>query len=163
MLVRAKLPNVLNSGGKSHGCGGKICKVCNFLKATDSFSNKSGQKKYLIKSDLNCNSTHVVYLAQCKKCGIQYVGSTITKFRMRLNNYKSCHRKFNSHKFVPQSNFHAHFAQEDHQGMDDWDFVLIDQGNDVDSTRRKESFWQYTLNTIHPEGLNERDVVIDYG
>ena len=80
-----------------------------------------------------------------------------------VNNYKSCHRKFNSNKLVPQSNFHAHFAQEDHQGMDDWDFALIDQGNDVDSTRRKESFWQYTLNTIHTDGLNERDVVIDYG
>ena len=39
------------------------------------------------------NSSNVVYLVTCKKCALQYVGSTITKFRHRCNNYKSRIRK----------------------------------------------------------------------
>ena len=33
---------------------------------------------------------------------------------------------------------------------------MIDQARDVDSFRRSEAFWQYTLDTFHPNGLNER-------
>ena len=40
----------------------------------------------LITLTLNCNSGNVVYLNTCKKCSLQYVGSTITKFRLRFNN-----------------------------------------------------------------------------
>ena len=47
--------------------------------------------------------------------------------------------------------------------MLDWKFTLIDQADDVNSLRRKESFWQHTLNTFISEGLNERNVVIDQG
>ena len=36
---------------------------------------------------LNCNSSNVLYLMTCKKCALQYVGSTITKFRLRFNNH----------------------------------------------------------------------------
>ena len=41
---------------------------------------------------LNCNSTKVVYLPSCKVCGVQYVGSTTTRFPLRFNNHKSCIR-----------------------------------------------------------------------
>ena len=52
------------------------------------------------------------------------------------------------------------FAQEGHNGFEDWSFVLIDQGfNDV-QLRKKECLWQYKLNVFEPEGLNVRDVQI---
>ena len=59
---------------------------------------------------------------------MQYVGSTNTKFRLMLNNYKYCLRKYEKQKSVPQRFFHAHFSQEGHNGMADWSFTLIDQG-----------------------------------
>ena len=42
----------------------------------------------------------------------------------------------------------------------DFDFILIDQGSDLNSVRRRERFWQYKLKTFIPEGLNDREVVI---
>ena len=111
---------------------------------------------------MNCNSKCVVYLAECKICGIQYVGSVSTKFRLRFNNYKSAHRKYNSDQNTPQQSFHAHFSQENHNGMEDWKFTLIDQAENVDILRRKEAFWQNALDTFQPQGLNEREVTWDY-
>ena len=46
--------------------------------------------------------------------------------------------------------FHAHLAQEGHNGMADWSFTLIDQGCNLNSARRKETYWQNVLNTFQP-------------
>ena len=164
ILVRAKVPEVKPISGESVGCSSKRCKVCEVINPTKTFSNKEDDRTFHIKGGkLNCNSQNIVYLVQCKTCNLQYVGSTTTKFRLRFNNYKNCYRNYNSKKQVPQAAFHAHFAQEDHNGIQDWKFTLIDQARDVDSVRRSEAFWQYTLDTFHPNGLNERNVNIDFG
>ena len=164
ILVRAKLPNVEKSEGGCGPCGSEKCRVCNVIKTTDHFSDADG-RSYQIRSNtrLNCNSKLIVYLVQCKKCNIQYVGSAKTMFRDRLNNYKSMHRNFVANKPVTQRSFHAHFNSNGHEGMSDWSFSLIDQADSFQSVRRKESFWQYQLNTFAPKGLNERDVVFEYG
>ena len=164
ILVRAKLPEFNQGGGESAGCGKTGCGVCEFVKHTSKFSNKEGDRNYSIEGGkLNCNSENIVYLVQCKTCSIQYVGSAITKFRSRFNNYTSAYRKFCSKKRVPQASFHAHFEQEGHKGMEDWSFTLIDKARDLDSVRRKESFWQHTLMSFKPYGLNDREVTFDYG
>jgi len=119
------------------------------------FSDKAGKGYDIRAGSLNCNSKNVVYLAKCKTCGIQYVGSASTSFRLRFNNYKCHYRKHSSGSTVPQASFFAHFAQTSHNGMEDWEFVLIDQAEDLPSVRQKESFWQYTLDTFSPNGLNE--------
>ena len=102
----------------------------------------------------------VVYLVTCKKCQYQYVGSTSTKFRLRFNNYKSCHQRYESNKKVSQELFHAHFSKEGHCGISDWEFLLIDQTEDINILRKREMFWQYKLDTFEPNGLNEREVPI---
>jgi len=162
ILVRARLPKVDKGEGKSSGCGGKRCGVCSYLKESNSFTDRNG-KKFTIKSDLNCDSKNVVYLVSCKKCSIQYVGSASTAFRYRFNNYRCCYRKHSSGSVVPQATFHAHFAQDGHRGMEDWEFTLIDQAENLPTVRRRETFWQHKLNSFSPLGLNERNVTLDYG
>ena len=44
--------------------------------------------------------------------------------------------------------------------MSDWEITLIDQTDSVDNFRRRESFWQYELDSLQPNGLNERDVTL---
>ena len=39
--------------------------------------------------NLDCNCSNVIYLTNCTKCKVQYVGSTTTRFRTRFNNHKS--------------------------------------------------------------------------
>ena len=47
--------------------------------------------------------------------------------------------------------------------MKDWSFTLIDHATNTKALRRKEMYWQYKFNTFKPNGLNERDVTLDYG
>ena len=167
ILVRAKLPQKDNETGCGK-CGSSRCDVCNYLEASRTFSNKNASKEYEIrKGALNCNSTNVIYLMQCKVCSLQYVGSTKTKFRYRFNNYKSKHLKYRKEFFegtldassnIQQAGFHKHFCQLDHHGLSDWSVKLIDQANDEISLRRQERFWQYKLKTFSPDGLNEKEV-----
>ena len=99
ILVRAKLPQKDNETGCGK-CGSSRCDVCNYLETSRTFSNKNASKEYEIrKGALNCNSTNVIYLMQCKVCSLQYVGSTKTKFRYRFNNYKSKHLKYRKEFF----------------------------------------------------------------
>ena len=159
MLVRAKVPEISKGIGESCGCSGGRCGVCPYIKNTSEFFSKSGRKYTIRTNKLNCNSTNVVYLLTCKACGVQYVGSCITKFRLRFNNYKSCN---NRHKtsIVPQQEFHNHFDQPGHHGITDWEITLIDQGDNEKSVRKRERFWQYKLNTFLPEGLNDCEVPV---
>ena len=164
ILVRAKLRPDSQIIGQCKKCGKKRCKVCDVISETSEFSNKNQKEVFSIRSTLNCNSENVVYLVNCKTCNKQYVGSSEPKFRLRYNNYKSCNRKYVSGaNHIPQASFHAHFAQLDHNGMEDWSFILIDQGQNIKTTRRKESFWQHRLGTFAPDGLNEREVAWDNG
>ena len=61
-------------------------------------------------------------------CGVQYVGSTCTPFRLRFNNYKACSRKFNAGASVPQVEFFRHFTEEGHRGfLKDISVKIIDR------------------------------------
>ena len=109
------------------------------------------------KGPLNCNSKKVVYLSECKKCKNPYVGKAQTKFRMRLNNYKSAHKSFKTKKRETQKLFHGHYIQDDHEGKDDWQFTLIDQCTTNAELRKRELYWQHRLKTFFQNGLNERE------
>ena len=114
-------------------------------------------REYRINYSFNCDSSNVVYLLECTVCGVQYVGSTCTPFRLRFNNYEACSRKFNSGASVPKVEFFRHFTEEGHHGfLKDSSVKIIDRltgGN-----RMRESFWQYRLDCFAPNGLNTRQV-----
>ena len=102
-----------------------------------------------MKGPLDCSSNHVIYLFECKQCQhhFPYVGSTTTKFRYRINNYKSTHRKFRK-KFVEKdlaimirkSELKQKLFHKGHQGTENWRVTLIDQVEDLDSPRIKFGF-----------------------
>ena len=170
-LVRAKLPNLSveehNKAG-SFKCMKSRCQTCQNVKNETKFSNKDSSKIFEIrKGPLNCDSQNVIYQIVCKTCGIQYIGSSKGAFRLRFNNYKSHHRTFLARqregtlgrgKSVPQRELHSHFAKSDHKGLEDMQFTLIDSGPDNIIARKRETFWQYKLDTFEPNGLNIRNV-----
>ena len=174
LLVRAKLPIIEEEPGcdkcPKTGRRGPPCQVCNLMEVSTTFTDREESRSYDIrKGPLNCNSEYVVYLIQCKICKKQNCGSTLTKFRTRLNNYKTKFKKYqeglsnqtlDQRTFIEQASFHRHFCEEDHNGISDWSIKLIDQADNERSLRVKESFWQHKLNTFVPNGLNEREVFI---
>ena len=160
ILVRARLNNEGNGGTGKKGCsrcGKSRCQVCNVMSNSEHFHSNIDSREYRINYSFNCDSSNVVYLLECTVCGVQYVGSTCTPFRLRFNNYKACSRKFTSGASVPQAEFFRHFTEEGHHGfLKDISVKIIDRltgGN-----RMRESFWQYRLDCFAPKGLNTRQV-----
>ena len=45
---------------------------------------------------------------------------------------------------------------EGHSGMEDWEITIIDRAENVLELKRRESYWQYRLDTSIPNGLIER-------
>jgi hypothetical protein len=84
-LVRSKLSKEKDAVGGMFKCGSRKCKVCDNVLVGSSFEGR----KFHINHHFDCNSEGVVYLVTCKACKIQYVGCTLTLFRLRFNNHKS--------------------------------------------------------------------------
>ena len=100
-----------------------------------------------------------MYLLTCKTCSKQYTGST-EGFWPRFNNYRCVHRNFLKRKTVKKESFNAHLTKVNHNGEDDWEVWLIDQTDNVEDLRKRESFWQHELDTSQPNELNEREVAL---
>ena len=156
-LVRAKLPNV-EATGRSELCGKENCQVCDVICNTDIFATNPYGETFKIQSEiLNCNSQEVVYLLKCRICGeTPCVGKAKTKFRARFNNYKSARRSYRKKHKVSQQRFHENYEQHSHNGIDDWQFTLIEQCETHEQLKEREKFWQHRLKTFYPYGLNEK-------
>ena len=90
---------------------------------------------------LNCNYQKVVYLLKCRICGkVYYVGKAKTKFRERFNNYKSAHRSYRKKTDISQQRFNEQYGQHSHNGIDDWQFTLIEQCEINKQLKERETF-----------------------
>ena len=153
-MIRVKLPNV-EITRRSESCEKGNCHVCDFICDTETFSTKVCRKCGV----LNSHSQKVFYLLKCRICGeAPYLGQAKTKFRVRFNNYKSAHRSYRKKRKVPQQSFHEHYGQHSHNGIDDWQFTLIEQCETHKQLKDRETFWQQRLKTFYSYGLNEKKV-----
>ena len=158
-LVRAKLLK-LEESGRCEPCEEKICLVCDSISTTLTFTTEASQETFKIqKGPLNCYSEKVLYLLKCKVCSeVSYVEKAKTKICYRFNNYKSKHRAFRKgNQKVPQKRFHAPYCLDGHSGINDWDFVIFEQGETHEQLKERETFWQHRLKIFYPIGLNEKE------
>ena len=150
--VRAKVAPLDKKKGSCRSYGCTRCEICKHVISTETFRSFSTQREYYIKADnLNCRFNNVVYLFSCKTCSKQSTGSK-ESFQSVFKNYKSAHKI--SENTIKEASFHAHFEDVKHHGMSDWEINLVDQAESVDDFRRRETFWQYELNTFQPNGLS---------
>jgi len=69
-----------NQGSPCVPCGAKSCAVCPYIIAAETFTSAEG-KTYMVRNQITCKSTNVVYAVYCKKChGFVYVGKPRTPF-----------------------------------------------------------------------------------
>ena len=110
-------------------CGNGRCNACKFIILGDKFTSCITGKTYSINYQLNCNSSNVIYLLCCKICGIQYVGSTTTRFRLRFKNHKSrlrVHARLSINDKEKGDPLYRHFYGPGHNGLEDVSVQLID-------------------------------------
>ena len=66
----------------------KKCHACKILIEGVSFKSTNTKKQYRIKQAVNCQSSYIVYLSTCQKCGGQYVGKSTQPFTRRHSGHK---------------------------------------------------------------------------
>ena len=135
-------------------CGKNRFETCCNILQTDTFASFVTKKVSKINHSFNCDSKCLIYLFLFKVSGVQYVGSTVDRFRLRWNNYKSCQRNAADGGTPNQNYFHQHFLSDGHDGlMNNCEIIFIDKTDPSDPTRR-EFFWMRVLKIIAPLGLN---------
>ena len=104
--------------------------------------------------------TLIVTPRECGKCSKQYVGSTITAFRLRFNNHKSSINRFpKGQRGLSGQHLYEHFFEEGYSSLNDFRAQIIDV-TDVNiyyKPTERECFWIEKLNTYVPLGLNLRE------
>ena len=153
MLVRAKINKPVRGSGGCSPCDKPRCQVCFCIQRTDLFQSKATGSNFTIRQHINCNTTNLIYIIECRQCQVQYVGESRNALRIRFNNHKSSIRHPNT--VTPIS---IHFNLPDHS-ISDIILTGIDHNpewND-DERKRKESFWILTLCSKQPVGLNLAD------
>ena len=139
-------------------CGRK-CQSCgNFVLEKTSFACFATRTKFKICRDSTCNTKNIIYLANCKKCNKQGVGSCI-EWKPQVTNYKShIENKNHTCRIV---NHIIDYCNDPHHPFKYLGFLIIDVLNNVDLSendiesflRHIENFWIRTLVTQH-KGLN---------
>ena len=161
-LVRSKI-YPLDRKVRSEKCKSKLCLVCLNVSETDVFQWFQTKEQYKINHQLICNDKCLIYLLSCKVCGVQYVGSTTDKFRLRWNNYKENNRKAKRGEEHMQPLVFEYFSSNYHNSfLEDCSGTLIDKTNRSDPTRREE-YWRRVLKTVTPYGLNAIDWLLYLG
>ena len=132
-----------------HKCS-KGCKVaCPVLVETNSFKSFNTGKVYKIRQKVDCNSSWVIYLCSCKKCGGQYVGKSKTKFKIRHSN----HKQEIKNKI---GGLGHHYGGNGGCGYNNFSVTLIEEVEHKTMTylAERELFWQHQLRVYVENGSN---------
>ena len=73
-------------------CGN--CSQCSNSTNAKYFTHPRTGKRFKVKSFINCNSTHVVYLLKCP-CGLAYIGQTKQPLKILIGEHKTAIRTGN--------------------------------------------------------------------
>ena len=152
-----------NSFGFSKCSNPKRCKCCSYANTNHLLSNKINLPLE-IPCKSTCESKNIVYILQCTKCNVFYVGESSRSFRIRflehiyrikylksnLSNI-SLIEKFNENN-VNCKILYNHFAFN-HEIESDLKFQIF-ATNLTTFRKRLETVLMYLLNSIHPNGLN---------
>lgn len=151
--------NQQNKPGKCTQCYSRNdCQCCKQVVPTTTFKSTTTKEVFKIRHQTNCKSTYAIYLMECKRCKVQYIGKCESTFNVRLNN----HRKDALHptnSTIPAS---KHFSNQSHNFNRDAKFIIIETITDKSKTKeekqqillRRENFWIKKLKTLIPNGLN---------
>ena len=145
--------------GKCSPCRSRYNNLCcKQVESTTVFTSHQTQQTYKILHNTNCRSTNVIYLLQCQKCKIQYIGKTENPFNIRLNNHRHG-ANYPTEDTIPAA---KHFSTN-HVFIRDAKFTIIEQIKDSSKTKeekrsillRRENFWIDKMKTLTPLGLNQ--------
>ena len=84
---------------------------CNNMARTNSFTSINTGRTFMIFHQSNCKSKTVIYLCDCTRCRIKYVGKSELPFHYRINLYRSRIKITHNDKLLPVE---EHFKKDNH-------------------------------------------------
>ena len=98
---------------------------------------------------MDCNSPFVIYLATCNRCQGQYVGKSVTAFKLRHSNHKQEIKK-------KTGGLGQHYGGNRACSYEDISIVLIEQveNGDRNLLADREQYWQHQLRAFVENGGN---------
>ena len=93
LLVLAKLPSNSTNPNPQLPCGsfrcGKNCATCPYISyGLTSYTFFSTGETRTIKSNLTCDTKNLIYMIQCNRCNLQYIGETKRRLKDRFNEHR---------------------------------------------------------------------------
>ena len=132
---------------------------CKQVTETNQITSRYNSKTYDIYHHTNCKSSYVIYVMECIKCKIQYVGKSEAQFSLRLNNHRKDATKPSTNAIPAAQHFHdgKHFFNRDAK------FTIVEALKNRMKTpsemrqllMKRENFWIRKLDTLSPKGLNK--------
>lgn len=163
-LVRSRFVNETPQNLIPKGCRAcerTKCSWCKKINQTTTFTSPNNNKTYTIFHTVDCQSSWIIYIIECNICKLQYIGKSETAFNLRLNNHRN-HIK----KGVSSCELTEHFLhnKRTHDFNNNVTITIIEQirkdhletDKKKEVLREREIFWQRTLNSFQPYGLNKR-------
>ena len=98
MLCRARLyPSPNNSNAMIEGekivgwqCCKKVCSSCRHsFSPTNKIQIHKQNSSLILKQNIKCTDSNVIYVIECRKCILQYIGSTKQEYKLRQNGWRS--------------------------------------------------------------------------
>ena len=153
--------------GAALKCGRRFCECCLWIKETsyilkherNEYDNIYRQSLIAIEGGINCQSQNVIYVIECKKCEMQYVGETRCNLKTRLQRHLSDIRT------RKDTSVAIHFNYDCVSDLNVADLIIYpieiipDQGSSYKNEKKllmRESFWIKELNSLEPFGLNRK-------
>ena len=145
LLTRAKLEPPETEEGGSFRCGDKRCGTCKYneIHEGNHIMITSTQKKFYIKSRMDCKSENVLYIITCNGCKEQYIGKTNDQLSSRMRVHR---QQINTPKYR-QLGMSKHIDECCSQEPKFTVAPFYKTTNDKSRTSVKE---QYFINTLKP-------------
>ena len=70
-------------------CLRNFCPMCHCIKRTDFVRSSNSGFNFKITDKMDCHSSNLIYLIECKECHIQYIGETKLSLRQRMHQHRS--------------------------------------------------------------------------
>ena len=154
-LVRASTKTVTHHKTyvSTHPCKrSNLCRYCPKINHQGHTTSHTTGEQFNTMTNINCQSSNIIYLITCTTCGIQYVGQTKNRLLTRFQNDTTVSRHFNK---CPSSR-PAHFA-----GLEISVLSFIKNPSNSRAGQlerdREEKHWIHRLATVVPKGLNLMD------
>ena len=110
-----------------------------------------------IKSNLTCETKNLIYMIQCNRCNLQYIGETKRRLKDRFNEHRRTVDNPNN-KSKPTTAAEHFLSSPNHTANDTLLIPIEKIFSNRDSIRKaREAFLIQKGKTIDPDGLNIRE------